>query len=945
MESLEDLVEQSDRLLMEIQGDTDLPLITRSLDQMGSFSERLCAARGVRSDVKAARLLGPTINYDLPNALAAKLESLSQIKEVEFTKPKVDMDIHTFLRCERDNILFTASEQAKRSVFEEVDAICRRSTSSWWDRQAAAILTALASSSGPIDSVIFQSLPATVSSETGREFLARSGSLDFAADPQASILKEELYYANQVDKYLVDTLSTTQTLYLRQVTSRSGSLNRPPLFDYLYNSQNAQSIFFDESKQNDFYEIFRLIKRMFVASALYVDDIGSSETPLLDLPLPNTHEKTLEARTSSGLQAAFLSRAVAHLEAEFITYLQSVVTANPRIAQLGGRPGVRALVRAYLNTKSPVIQVSGDGDFDEFMDCEDGIVDGKPVWPMIYYCLRCGALSDAVSIASDGANNLGDFVQTLTTYVNEGRNLPPRTLANVRKAYRRVVKSSRDPYKRLVFCLLGRCDLADAHTEVCQNIDDFLWLRFSQISTNEDVLDKQDDIETLTLGQLQNLLYETYGETYFDAWNQPLTYFKILCLSQQFEAALGFLSRIESLRCHAVHLALILRELKILLLPKSKQAPLTSRVDSDPSGIRRLNFIRLLLLYTRKFESSGNPALCINYYYFLHDIPAISDGEKDVSNADTRGSSLFVQCVAELAIQTGEFDSLLGRLTRQVDGSSQTGGGILRQPGAIDRFASVALPISLITAVAEMLEARGQMYQAVGVYLLAGEAKSLLAAVRLTNLLLVGVVALDDGNGAASSTVANADRDNILRLAAEVGHSVRRIDPIATSGLSGFEAISSSLQSAAQTLYYLLDLATFFDLAASGNQYQAAIDHMDRLSLLPTSSEEVETKVAAFATLSDLVRRPLPSAVLVLMRCLALKAASAKSAEERSTALDRPPVTFGVGLGSSGRSLCLAELRARTRALITFVGRIPHRMPSEVYARLSQLEMQLASST
>ncbi|VDO09399.1 unnamed protein product [Rodentolepis nana] len=512
MEALEDLVEQSDRLLIEIQGDTDLPLITRSLDQMGAFSERLCATRGVRSDVKAARLLGPTINYDLPNTLAAKLESLSQIKEIDFKKPKVDMDIHTFLRCERDNILFTASEQAKRSVFEEVDAICRRSTSSWWDRQAAAILTALASSSGPIDSAIFQSLPAAVTPETGREFLSRCTSLDFAADPQSSILKEELYYANQIDKYLGDTLSPTQTVYLRQMTSGSSALNRQPLFDYLYNSQNAQSIFFDESKQNDFYEVFRLIKRMFTASALCVDDVGSSETPLVDLPLPNTHEKALEARTCSGLQVAFLSRAVAHLEAEFVTYLQSVVAANPRIAQLGGRPGVRALVRAYLNTKNPVMQVSGDGDFNEFVDCQDGIVDGKPVWPMIYYCLRCGALSDAVSVASDGANNLGDFVQTLTTYVNEGRNLPPRMLASVRKAYRRVVKSSRDPYKRLVFCLLGRCDLADAHTEVCQNIDDFLWLRLSQISTNEDVLDRHDDIETLTLGQLQNLLYETYGE-------------------------------------------------------------------------------------------------------------------------------------------------------------------------------------------------------------------------------------------------------------------------------------------------------------------------------------------------------------------------------------------------------------------------------------------------
>lgn len=54
---------------------------------------------------------------------------------------------------------------------------------------------------------------------------------------------------------------------------------------------------------------------------------------------------------------------------------------------------------------------------------------------------------------------------------------------------------------------------------------------------------------------------------------------------------------------------------------------------------------------------------------------------------------------------------------------------------------------------------------------------------------------------------------------------------------------------------------------------------MDRLGLLPTSNEEVEAKVAAFATLSDFVRRPLPAAVLVLMKCLAAKAATVKNAE------------------------------------------------------------------
>lgn len=86
---------------------------------------------------------------------------------------------------------------------------------------------------------------------------------------------------------------------------------------------------------------------------------------------------------------------------------------------------------------------------------------------------------------------------------------------------------------------------------------------------------------------------------------------------------------------------------------------------------------------------------------------------------------------------------------------------------------------------------------------------------------------------------------------------------------------------ASKTLFYLLDLATFFDLAtaASGEQWQAALDHMDRLGLFPTNcnAAHLEAKVANFAALPDLVRRPLPNALLLLMRCLTAKAAAASS--------------------------------------------------------------------
>ena len=125
----------------------------------------------------------------------------------------------------------------------------------------------------------------------------------------------------------------------------------------------------------------------------------------------------------------------------------------------------------------------------------------------------------------------------------------------------------------------------------------------------------------------------------------------------------------------------------------------------------------------------------------------------------------------------------------------------------------------------------------------------------------------------------------ILQYNLQVGHSVRRLDPI-NSAVGGLVSpgdgnnVSPALQSAAQTLYYLLDLATFFDLGNAG-QWQVALDHMDRLGLIPTSTatEVVDAKVAGFTALSDLVRRPLPAALLLLMRCLAAKASSAKATE------------------------------------------------------------------
>jgi len=45
-------------------------------------------------------------------------------------------------------------------------------------------------------------------------------------------------------------------------------------------------------------------------------------------------------------------------------------------------------------------------------------------------------------------------------------------------------------------------------------------------------------------------------------------------------------------------------------------AVVVSHEAGDPPGIRRLNFVRLLMLYTRKFEST-DPREALQYFYFL----------------------------------------------------------------------------------------------------------------------------------------------------------------------------------------------------------------------------------------------------------------------------------------------------------------------------------------
>lgn len=72
-----------------------------------------------------------------------------------------------------------------------------------------------------------------------------------------------------------------------------------------------------------------------------------------------------------------------------------------------------------------------------------------------------------------------------------------------------------------MYCVVGQCDPNEDHSEISDKIDDYLWLKLSQLefgadSASQEALplersQKVTSQETLTLERFQKLLYEDYG--------------------------------------------------------------------------------------------------------------------------------------------------------------------------------------------------------------------------------------------------------------------------------------------------------------------------------------------------------------------------------------------------------------------------------------------------
>ncbi|EDV92855.1 nuclear pore complex protein Nup93-1 [Drosophila grimshawi] len=520
----------------------------------------------------------------------------------------------------------------------------------------------------------------------------------------------------------------------------------------------------------------------------------SCVTQVNDAPCLGDPIKTRQQRPE------FVLYAKQYLEHRYRVYMNKMVN-------IANRDDSYRLVRAHVERRFSGQQTIGLVEH----------AGGQPLWPLIYYSLRCGAVETAVEFLNEAGSSYDDFAQLIAD--RNGGVVNSKIESQLKLQYANKIRNnSTDAFKKAVYCTLLNCDINDTHSEVAKTIDDFLWIRLSMLHPGD----------ATSYAQLQSIITTTYGEEYFDALHQPYLYFQALALTGQFEAAIEFLFRTDANRVHAVHMAIALHELGMLGGVRSVSQPLLTIDISDPTPLRRLNLARLIRLYVERFEGTDT-AEALHYYYTLRNLH------------DPKGRNMFLKCVCDLVVNSGVLDT---SIFASIFGQRQTGlatdddysGGLFRQFSCADFDTP-----TMAGLVADELIARGNFEMAVRLYDMAG---NLNLALKYISILLAQVVQQPAVEGTLRA-----------RLSLEAERFSTRL-PMRQTDVEPKVSTSFTL---------LRELLKFFDKYHEG-KLLLALQQLERIpDIIPNSTEDVSVCMSTFRRLSGEVIKVIPDVMVAAM--------------------------------------------------------------------------------
>ncbi|CAL9734381.1 nucleoporin Nic96p [Monosporozyma servazzii] len=473
------------------------------------------------------------------------------------------------------------------------------------------------------------------------------------------------------------------------------------------------------------------------------------------------------------------------------------------------------------------------------------IINGTPIWALIFYLLRAGMEKEALEVMVNNKSNFKKIEQSFVTYFkayihsksNGNSELPTEFMTRLHNEYSQHIKNSLngDPYRLAVYKIIGRCDLTrKSIPSITLNVEDWLWIHFMLIKeeTTTGILSStiiNDSIyEKYTLAEFQQLII-SYGVQRFNNY-----YLQILMLSGLFELAVEYAYKINEI--DAVHLAIGICNQHLLNISTN---PLTGSLlvhGEDPTSTNinskfSINFVKVITTYIKSFKFS-DPRIALEYLLLIG-----LNAEVGKDNL----KSLMHECIRELVLQTKEFTILLGKISR--DGS--------RIPGVIEQRKPLLLIsndvdnkeyLKVITEQAALrADEDGRVYDSLLLYQLSEEYNIVISII---NNIISDLLSDSDLNGNILVNINDNSETNPILLAEKL------IDIHLNSHNSSNSAISNKQKETCLLLLQIVEVRKLFD---SSNTHNLALNDSDKNNVHFGQWEEILNKIAGLDILPLIV--------------------------------------------------------------------------------------------
>lgn len=574
------------------------------------------------------------------------------------------------------------------------------------------------------------------------------------------------------------------------------------------------------------------------------------------------------------------------------------VALRPVQAARGGVPGILGDVRAYLKL------AFSRGVPEEL---ESGPhVHGLPLWPQVYFCLRSGDFTAALTLlqtcneAGGGNPSTGLLEECVRSFIasKEMRQLPDAWLTKLVQDYGLHARRGRDAYYRVCCVVLARLNpaagdkmaLPDSdYDQLFQSIEDYLWLRLSIARIDGDAAPPGAlSTYALPLREVQQEMQE-FGAAHFDPrGDSPLFYALVLVLTGQYAAAVAYLDSVANASAEAVHIAFVLYYYGML-----REGSSGGRGEDSGGALSdaclTVDFASLVWSYVLRFAKS-DPTAAVVYLFTIRD-GATRDHYLKKLLLETRQVELLAGA-ASLDAATGKQQSVLEEMWPLAGREGASRGGWQ----------------SIVEAAASDAEEMAETEMAMMLFDVCG---------RYGRVVRILIDRLATELTARGSSVRQ-------RLVAGARAYRQKLESRGV-GASATRQRDEMLDRCLPTVDALLRLCEFYDRLWQ-RDFEDAWRILQATAILPVSEEQLvgktlELRPGGSGVWLDKLCERVPDVLLAAMECIAALYAIAQRRRD-----------------SVARSAASRELRGAARVLVNFSAMMPHNS-ADVSARLVRLEV------